>query len=470
METEHLRVSVDWKLSMHASKSSSCVYCQSKDHETGDHSSGITKRQAVTIGTRWYPETEKVLGVPNVSCDLGPFPSIPPEEVARHFNAVVYAADETRKLRLDPFLPARRICNVCRRELLPDEQLPPLRAIWDHRAITLFFCDECAAYGPLAPVSESYEALSTADDDRRREAREELLAGAREQRQKVREMLRIAEGWKYALRIKAAYTALTPLEKVLLYYELWLRNVPDTGDLTTEPQSRLFTVAARKRLKQESEMRGKARFLAAYLQQEGISRSRVDTLLSLYVELDRLQPKMQHPGDDATSSATTGHEWDQPLSIVANRIDGNLPARGAYLPPPILDPEEILWGDEPQTKDRKVRPGYVADAPAERKERERAIVADFMLTAHRAEFDDVEQNIVLTWLGGAKQPELAKLSGWSQPTISRLLRKVLSRAIALQLPAVIVNKNAQIFELIPVGGEGENSSFPNAKDGSPCKE
>jgi hypothetical protein len=404
----------------------SCGYCHAVDHESHDHRPGIDKRQQNTIGTVHHER------IPS-----DPIPPPQPEEIAL-YSASFYAADQTRRHRLDPFIKTRRICYECGRELLPDEQLEPLRASWDHREVILFFCDECATFGPLAPVSECYEALSTADADRRRETREDLLTAAREQRQKAIAQLRAIQARDLRDRIQAAFAKLTPLEETLCGLELWIRNISDLGILTTVPDSKLFTKAADKRIEQEREVKAKAKALKERLKREGSDHARIDAVLSLCVEFDQFQPKMQYPGSDAMGKAVTGHEMDEKLSMVANRIDGTLPARGAFLASPDPDPEDLKYGDSGQMAERKTRHGYVADAPTERKERERTIVADFMTTAHKAEFDDVEQNLILTWLGGAKQPELAKLSGRSQPTISRLLRRVLERAIALQSPLVEV--------------------------------
>lgn len=397
-----------------------CDYCYAEDHGSYDHRSGIDKRQDTTIGTRWWPESERALGIPEVSCILGPYPSAKQPASPLCVSPVdFYTADQTRKHRLDPFLPALRICYECRRELLPDEQLPPLRASWGPRDVLLFFCDECAKFGPIAPVSECFEALSTADRDCRREAREALLAAACEQRQKVVAQLRAEQARNLQGRIQAAWGELTPTEEMLIGLELWIRNIADLGILTKGP-------VAEKRLEHEREIKAEAKRLEKRLMAEGTGRSRVDTVLVLYVEFNKVVPKMTYPGNDAMGRAITGKEMDEALSIVANRIDGELPARSASPSDPLAQSVDF--------RPHVPRHGYVADAPAERKERERVVVANFMLSAHKAEFDGTEQNLVLTWLGGAKQTELSRLSGWSQPTVSRLLRRVLERAVALQLP------------------------------------
>jgi hypothetical protein len=358
---------------------------------------------------------------------LSTTPVVPIAEAPSPFSvsdAEYFRAAAVWKGHIDPFLKAERICCVCRQVLPADNQLPPLRARWNGQEIVQHYCDDCAQSGPLGPVSESYDALCAVDKDRREREREWLLTACRQQRQVALAPLREKRAQAIHQQLEAAWNVLDADERRLVDLEIFLQNVPAMGRLATDRARRL---SSESRLQKEREAGATVTDIRRRLSREG--HSRVDAALVAWEAFNQFMPQTSYPGSDAMARATTSGDADGTLSMLANRVEGKLPARSACNP--LADDSESDSEDHFDIcRERMVAPGYVENEAAKGKADKRQIVAAFMLSPKRAEFDSEEQNLVLTWLGGAGQAELAELSGKSQPTISRLLSRVLQTATA----------------------------------------
>jgi hypothetical protein len=243
---------------------------------------------------------------------------------------------------------------------------------------------------------------------------------------------------------------LKPEERQLVDLEIWIRNFLAAGILAKRAASSVLVKTAENRLEHEREIKAKATGIREGLTPEG--KQRVADAIEAWEAFDKFMPDRAYPSDalsgailypcDGNADDDGGHRVDA-LSLIANRIDGELPARGKCMPDADAADEEGDPADLPTTGSRKVFRGYTKNRAQKRKDSQREVVTELMLSPYRAELSALEQSAVLAWLDGAGQAEIAQLSDVHQATISRLLKKVLKRARALAAGGRLLVRESQ---------------------------